>query len=76
MPDSYYDPPEYDGCEDCECEDPERPEMVEPWVLRGDPPTDAEAAPCNCKCHNLPAEPDPYDLMIDRQMDGPDREDY
>lgn len=52
MPDSYYDPPEYDGCEDCDCEDVECPEPLD----KGE-----DACPCcvcECPCHNLPPEPE------------------
>lgn len=79
MPDSYYDPPPYDGCEDCDCEDVEHPERPTCMckLLTGQPDDDCDACEqvCECKCHNLPPEPEEYDLELDRRLDDR-REDY
>lgn len=68
MPDSYYDPPEYDGCEDCDCEEAEYPEPVE---CRDH---DDCQHPCTCKCHDIPH--DPNEDGDDDRHDDPHPEDY
>lgn len=57
MPDSYYDPPEYDGCEDCECEDPEYPEIV-PCACGVSDGLNCDHDLCTCKCHDYAYPPE------------------
>lgn len=49
--DRYLQPPEYDGCEDCDCEDAETPATLYECS------DGCCREVCACKCHNIPHDP-------------------